>query len=91
MQTTLRIDDQIYREAKAEAARGGITLTRFLEEALRLKLDKRDSPAPGVPHPFPIYIPDKPIRLTSEEIKRSDQDEQLRHDLENLGIGRKNP
>ena len=35
MQTTLRIDDTTYREAKAEAARRGVTLTRFLEEALR--------------------------------------------------------
>lgn len=35
MQTTLRINDHIYREAKAEAARLGITLTRFIEDALR--------------------------------------------------------
>lgn len=34
MQTTLRLDDTIYREAKAEAARRGITLTRYIEEAL---------------------------------------------------------
>jgi hypothetical protein len=38
MQTTLRIDDATYREAKAEAARRGMTLTRFLEEALRQKI-----------------------------------------------------
>jgi hypothetical protein len=38
MQTTLRIDDTTYREAKAEAARCGVTLTRFLEEALRQKI-----------------------------------------------------
>jgi len=38
MQTTLRIDSQAYREAKAEAARLGVTLTRFLEEALRQKI-----------------------------------------------------
>jgi hypothetical protein len=38
MQTTLRIDDAIYREAKAEAARRGMTLTRFLEDALREKI-----------------------------------------------------
>ncbi len=35
MQTTLRIDDQIFRQAKAEAARLGVTLTRFIEDALR--------------------------------------------------------
>jgi predicted HicB family RNase H-like nuclease len=34
MQTTLRIDDEIYRQAKAEAAREGIILTKFIEEAL---------------------------------------------------------
>lgn len=38
MQTTLRIDDAIYREAKAEAARLGITLTRFIEDALRQRI-----------------------------------------------------
>ncbi len=38
MQTTLRIDDAVYREAKAQAARLGMTLTRFLEEALRQKI-----------------------------------------------------
>jgi hypothetical protein len=39
MQTTLRIDDTIYRRAKAEAAREGITLTKFIEEALQLRLN----------------------------------------------------
>lgn len=35
MQTTLRINDEIYRDAKVHAAREGSTLTRFIEEALR--------------------------------------------------------
>jgi hypothetical protein len=35
MQTTLRIDGATYREAKAEAARLGLTVTRFIEDALR--------------------------------------------------------
>ena len=38
MQTTLRIDDRIYRETKAEAARSGVTITRFIEEALAERL-----------------------------------------------------
>ncbi len=38
MQTTLRIDDELFREAKAEAAQVGLTLTRFIEDALRLQL-----------------------------------------------------
>ncbi len=39
MQTTLRIDDQIYRRAKAEAARTGVTLTHFIEQALLRSLE----------------------------------------------------
>jgi hypothetical protein len=38
MRTTLIIDDLIHREAKAEAARCGVTLTKFVEEALREKI-----------------------------------------------------
>jgi len=38
MQTTLRINDDIYREAKAVAARSGMTLTRFIEEALKERI-----------------------------------------------------
>jgi len=40
MQTTLRINDDIYREAKALAARSGITLTRFIEEALQERIGR---------------------------------------------------
>ena len=42
MQTTLRIDDAVFREAKAEAARLGITLTRFIEDALRQRISARN-------------------------------------------------
>lgn len=40
MQTTLRIDDEVYRIAKAEAARRGETLTRFIEQALRERIER---------------------------------------------------
>ena len=46
MQTTLRIADEVYRLAKAEAAREGITLTRFIEEALALRLRQTPTPQP---------------------------------------------
>ena len=42
MQTTLRINDRIYREAKAEAARLGVTLTRYIEDALRERIAHHD-------------------------------------------------
>jgi hypothetical protein len=46
MQTTLRIDDELYRRAKAEAAEKGMSLTRLVEEAIRERLD-RPAPSPG--------------------------------------------
>ena len=49
MQTTLRIDDAVYREAKAQAARLGMTLTRFLEEALRQKISTSRGDAGELP------------------------------------------
>jgi len=48
VQTTLRIDDEIYRDAKVQAAREGATLTRFIEEALRERI-ARSAAAPQSP------------------------------------------
>ena len=45
MQTTLRIDVEIYRAAKAQAATRGETITRFIEQALRERI-ARSSEAP---------------------------------------------
>ena len=39
MQITLRVDPILYRDAKAAAAREGITLTRFIESALQIRLN----------------------------------------------------
>ncbi len=38
MKTTLNLNDQVLRQAKRRAARDGITLTRFVEDALRARL-----------------------------------------------------
>ena len=38
MKTTLNLNDEILRRAKAQAASEGISLTRFIEDALRGKL-----------------------------------------------------
>ena len=43
--TTLRLNDDLLHEAKARAARRGITLTRLVEESLRKALEKDDAPA----------------------------------------------
>ena len=38
MKTTLNLNDRVLRSAKGRAARDGITLTRFVEDALRARL-----------------------------------------------------
>lgn len=38
MKTTLNLNDRILRQAKLRAAKDGITLTRFVEDALRAQL-----------------------------------------------------
>lgn len=38
MKTTLNLDDQVLKQAKAKAAQNGLTLTRFVEDALRARL-----------------------------------------------------
>lgn len=83
MQTTLRIDDHLYREAKAEAARQGVTLTRFLEEGIKLRLEKLPPPA-GAPHSFRIFEADTPTPYTTEDIRRIADEEQERHDLQKI-------
>ena len=83
MQTTLRIDDRLYREAKAEAARQGITLTRFIEEALRLRLDQ-PLKAASTPVSLPTYASDAGFDLSPEALKRLANDSQTDHDLGKL-------
>ena len=47
MKTTLNLNEQVLRQAKGRAARDGITLTRFVEDALRARLSAgRDTKAP---------------------------------------------
>ena len=85
MQTTLRIDDRLYREAKAEAARAGMSLTRFLEEGLRLRLEKQLHES-ATPHAFRTYAADSPDPRSWEELRRTADLAQEEHDLTKLGI-----
>ena len=41
MRTTIRLDDQLFREAKGVAAASGRTFTELVEEALREALARR--------------------------------------------------
>ncbi|OGO69881.1 MAG: antitoxin [Chloroflexi bacterium RBG_19FT_COMBO_56_12] len=54
MRTTIRIDDQLLREAKQLAARTGQSLTSVIEDALREVLARQREPGKR-----------KPVRLTT--------------------------
>jgi len=45
MRTTVRLPDELYRQAKARAADAGVTFTQLLEDALRLVLRERTDSA----------------------------------------------
>lgn len=53
MQTTLRLDDELYRRAKAQAAVRGISVTKLVEEAIREHLAK----PPAAPRRRRIRLP----------------------------------
>ena len=72
MQTTLRMDDHLIRKAKAEASRQGISLTRFIEESIRLRLVDINMPVPDVGSeslPSAELVPNPGLKLdTSRDI-----------------------
>lgn len=52
MKTTINLSDQLLRRAKRRASSRGITLTRFIEDALRAKLMDGDRD----PHRFKLHL-----------------------------------
>ena len=55
MRTTLNLNDDLVATAKAAAARERTTLTRLIEEGLRLRLRPPASPAGSAPPALPVY------------------------------------
>lgn len=47
VRTTIRIDDELYREVKERAARSGRSVGAVLEDAVRIGLKPRETPAVG--------------------------------------------
>jgi hypothetical protein len=61
MRTTLNIDDDLLKEAKIAAIREGITLTAYIERALRQCEERADErPKSQVQWTFPTF-PGKPV------------------------------
>ncbi|BDP40521.1 hypothetical protein DAETH_04900 [Deinococcus aetherius] len=78
MQTTLRLNDDLHRRAKMEAARRGITLTQLVEEGLRAQLEA-GAAASRPPVVLPTFDSGLSFNFTPEEIKAmmNDDSEQL--------------
>ncbi len=53
MRTTIRLDEQLLKEAKQLAARSGKSLTAVIEDALRESLSRQQSGAPRKPVRLP--------------------------------------
>jgi len=84
MQTTLRIDDALYREAKAEAVRQGMTLSRFLEQALLFRIQKAKAGGERPPARFRVFRSRKPFPFDDRRIKEIANREQEKADVEKL-------
>ena len=54
MKTTLILDDEVHRQAKQAAARLGIPLTRFIEEAIRLRIGTEAARRSEPVHKLPV-------------------------------------
>ena len=54
MRTTIRLEDHLLREAKAQAARAGRSLNEFIEDAVRAAV-RTDGTPPPAPPPLPVF------------------------------------
>jgi hypothetical protein len=76
MLTSLRIDDDLYRVAKASAASEGVTITKFLDQALRLRLvyDANNMAQKTANLAKPISLPTCSVALKVSNLSMDDLD-----------------
>jgi len=82
MQTTLRVNDDIYRRAKAKSGELGLSLTRFFEEAVEERLSRLEK------HPIrrielPVSSASGAI-MNAEELKQRIESARIEDDLASL-------
>lgn len=58
MRTTVRLDDELFAAAKAQAAKQGATLTVVIEEALRERLSRIPPTGDAAPVELPTFAGD---------------------------------
>ena len=79
--TTLRIDEGLYRETKSAAARQGTTVTRFIEDALRLKLRLTGAPRRADDIRLPTFAAGKGFPFSPRALKTLARKTERRHNL----------
>ncbi len=79
--TTLRIDEGLYRETKSAAARQGTTVTRFIEDALRLKLRLTGAPRRADDIQLPTFAAGEGFPFSPRALKKLVQRTERQHDL----------
>jgi hypothetical protein len=68
MKTTIDLPDELFREAKATAARRGIALREFVRQALEEKLAHRDAyQVRDAPRQWPVPPLDPPLSRQEAE------------------------
>jgi len=82
MQTTLRINDDIYRRAKAKSGELGLSLTRFFEEAVEERLARlQERPAGRIK--LPVSSASGSIQ-SLDELKQRIETAQLEDDVSSI-------
>jgi hypothetical protein len=81
MRTTITIDEELLDELKERAAREGTTVSRLIEDSLRLAVRPRAGVEPG--QPFELVTFGKGGRFTSLDVDHGsvliEQDDVARH------------
>jgi len=82
MRTTIEIPDELFREAKSQAALRGQTLKEFVEEGIRMVLGHPPAPKPTRVS-FPLLPAGTRKTITAEEVRdfihEAETEEDLRH------------
>ena len=77
MQTTLRINDEVYRRAKAKSGELGLSITRFFEEAIQERLEKLEKRSSGKISLLVSSISGSPMseKMFQERLRTADLEE----------------
>lgn len=85
MRTTIRMEPELARRAKAAAAKSGKTFTELVETALIEHLARESRPA----RPRKIKLPVSKVRgrpLTEEQVQAAIEQADLEYDLKKIGV-----